>query len=1220
MYTKLIHLIPIILLLGLAGTSTAEGADPDLVGWWKLDETSGTVASDSSGNAYHGTIYGNPQWIVGRVDGALQFDGAGDYVDLPIGSVINSLTDCTVAIWANFSGGGGAWQRIFDFGSNETFNMFLTPLSGAGNLRFAITVTSWTLEYQLNAPSVLATGWHHIAVVINGTTRAMQLYLDGTVVATSSTQVLPKDLGNTTQNWLGRSQYAADPYFYGSLDDVRIYQRVLSQTEIKKLIPPLVKARDPSPPNGAKTVVAPLLQWTAGDTAKYHDVYFGTNPTPGPAEFRGRLPFNMYWHTPGLVPGTTYYWRVDEVEADGVTIYTGDVWSFTAAPLAAYNPNPPDGAEYVSTDADLSWTAGTTADSHDVYFGTVEVDVASGTGGTFKGNQKTTTFEPGLLQSGTTYYWRVDEVEQAGTKRTGNVWRFSTMPVITVTDPNLVGWWKFDEGQGATAIDWSGRSNHGAIRGGTEWVEGYDGGALRLKGVDGYVNLPIGSLISSLRSATFTTWVDFSNLGGAWQRIFDFGSGTTINMFLTPRTGTTGPMRLAITTSGSAGESLIDAPATLATGWHHVAAVVKPGNMQIYLDGVVVASGSTAVVPSDLGQTTNNWLGRSQYVADGYFNGVLDDFRIYNYAMSATDIPKTMRGDPALAWGPRPADGSTTDVERGTPLTWSAGNKAAQHDVYFGTDKIAVRDADKSDTTGIYRGRQAAASYTPPEGLQWGGGPYYWRIDQYNTDGTISRGRLWSFTVADYLIVDDFEDYTDDLGNRIFQTWKDGLGYSQPAPGYPGNGTGSAVGNSVPPYAEQSIVHGGSQSMPLSYDNTGTTGKARYSETQREWASPQDWTRNSVKALALWFYGAPANTPEALYVALEDNAGHVKVVNYPDIEAVQGAGWQEWNIELSQFSAAGVNLKMIKKMYIGLGNRASPKAGGTGTIYIDDIRLYPSRCVPSIGKPTADLSGNCIVDQADVEIIAEQWLDSGLQITPVNPGTAGLVAQYPFNGNANDVVGGHNGTTTGAPVYVAGKIGQAILLNGVSDMVTVGAVGISGAAPRTIAGWSKANATVGALPDWINTFGFTGPAGNNGHFDIELVNVGGNRGYGIHIYGWQQNIMPIDLDWHHLAATFEGTTVRWYGDGRLIGSDSSRVLNTPDNIQMGKRADNDNYWPGRIDEVYIFNRALSGPEIAWLAGYTSAFSVAADLHQDGVINFKDFAVLADSWLDKVFWP
>jgi hypothetical protein len=97
-------------------------------------------------------------------------------------------------------------------------------------------------------------------------------------------------------------------------------------------------------------------------------------------------------------------------------------------------------------------------------------------------------------------------------------------------------------------------------------------------------------------------------------------------------------------------------------------------------------------------------------------------------------------------------------------------------------------------------------------------------------------------------------------------------------------------------------------------------------------------------------------------------------VNYSDIGAVQRTAWQEWNIEMTQFSAAGVNLAAVKKMYIGLGNRISPTAGGTGTIYIDDIGIYPSRCVDGKPIPAADLSGNCVVDYLDLDIMAGQWL------------------------------------------------------------------------------------------------------------------------------------------------------------------------------------------------------------------------------------------------------
>jgi hypothetical protein len=98
-------------------------------------------------------------------------------------------------------------------------------------MRFAITTAAGAGESMLTAPEMLPAGWHHVAVVINGTSRTMQLYLDGAVVVSGTTNTLPSNLGNTTQNWLGRSQYP-DPYFNGSLDDFRIYSRALSSAEV----------------------------------------------------------------------------------------------------------------------------------------------------------------------------------------------------------------------------------------------------------------------------------------------------------------------------------------------------------------------------------------------------------------------------------------------------------------------------------------------------------------------------------------------------------------------------------------------------------------------------------------------------------------------------------------------------------------------------------------------------------------------------------------------------------------------------------------------------------------------------------------------------------------------------------------------------------------------------------------------------------------------------
>jgi hypothetical protein len=317
---------------------------------------------------------------------------------------------------------------------------------------------------------------------------------------------------------------------------------------------------------------------------------------------------------------------------------------------------------------------------------------------------------------------------------------------------------------------------------------------------------------------------------------------------------------------------------------------------------------------------------------------MVDEARFYKVSLTAEQVKELMRGDPLLAWKPSPDNNSTVDIDEAKqPLSWTAGDAASEHDVYFGADKNAVENADASDTTGIYRGRQGATSYSIPLALEWAGGPYYWRVDEYNTDGTISTGGIWSFSIADYLIVDDFEDY--DTGeNQIWYAWEDGLGYGIPGtpPYSAGNGSGSAVGDETTySYTEETIVHGGNQAMPIYYDNN-QQAKLKYSEVVKTLSSLRDWTREGVGVLTIWFRGDSDNDDETLYVALNGNA----IVNNDNPDAVREDTWIQWNIDLQAFADQGVNLANVDTIAIGLGNKNNPLAGGSGTMYIDDILLY----------------------------------------------------------------------------------------------------------------------------------------------------------------------------------------------------------------------------------------------------------------------------------------
>ncbi len=405
------------------------------------------------------------------------------------------------------------------------------------------------------------------------------------------------------------------------------------------------KASAPDPADGTVGVTAPLLRWTKGDTAMFHNVYLGTTPELTEAnQVAARQAFEIYYHVPGLEPGVTYYWRVDEIEADGVTIHTGNVWSFTAQALTAYHPSPADGARDATLTPTITWMPGSEAAQHHLYFGD-SLDAVS---------------------------------------------------------------------QGSTEAD---------------------------KGV----------------------------------------------------------LELA----------------------------------------------DTAFAPGDLENVTT----------------------------------------------------------------------------------------------------------------------YYWRVDEILTDQTVRTGPVWSF--ATFLPVEDFESYTDDEGSRIYQTWIDG---------FTNGASGSTVGHLEAPFAEQTVVHGGLQSMPLDYNNIADP---YYSETVRTWAASQDWTVGDVNMLTLYFRGVSTNSPDGLYVALEDKSGTAGTAVYPNPAQVALAAWTRWEIPLTEFAAAGVNLAAVKELYIGVGDRDNPAPGGTGLLYIDDIYLAGPGATLPVTLFAEDFEGLVLGPKVDEAVPgAEVWTET----------------------------------------------------------------------------------------------------------------------------------------------------------------------------------------------------------------------------------------------------
>jgi hypothetical protein len=537
----------------------------------------------------------------------------------------------------------------------------------------------------------------------------------------------------------------------------------------------------------------------------------------------------------------------------------------------AFAPLPEDEGTNVARDVVLGWTPGDYAQKHDVYFGTVFADVNNADRGHPLGvlvspNQDANSYAPsGLLDYEQTYFWRVDEVNAPpdSTVYKGDVWSFTTEPALYAIPGDKI----------------------------TATASGSDGTGPE-KTIDG------SGLVNDLHSAdTKAMWLSAKgDPGSAWIR-YDFDRPYKLSQMQVWNYN--GPLLLAgFGVKNATIEYSADGVAwtALADTTVFAKASGKDGyacNTTIDLGGIVAQS---------VRITANSNYGGSAF---------------RQYGLSEVRFLHT----PIAARYPSP-DSGATNVAVDVTLRWRAGREAAGHDLYLSTDEQAVRDGTAPVTT-------LSQASTSPLSLDLDE-TYYWKVNEVNAAATppTVEGDVWSFSTAECLVVDDFESYTNESPNRVFQTWIDGLGFSPDKffpNGNPGNGSGSAVGYDPQQgnIMERTIVHGGQQSMPLSYDNTGVT----YSEAVRTFSPGQNWKRAGITTLVLYFQGAPDNSGK-LYVKVNG----AKVAYGGDAADLARPQWRQWNIDLASL---GVNLQNVASLTIEIEG-----AGASGTLYIDDIGLY----------------------------------------------------------------------------------------------------------------------------------------------------------------------------------------------------------------------------------------------------------------------------------------
>ncbi len=496
---------------------------------------------------------------------------------------------------------------------------------------------------------------------------------------------------------------------------------------------------------------------------------------------------------------------------------------------------------------------------------------------------------------------------------------------------------------------------------------------------------------------------------------------------------------------------------------------------------------------------------------------------------------------PVFAREPSPMPGQK-DVDVTTDLTWRAGREAATHEVYLSTDEQAVTDGSAPMET------VNSPSYTLALDLA---SAYYWRVDEVNEVETPStwQGDVWGFSTQEFVVVDGFEDYTDDMdaGEAVFQTWKDGIDV-------PANG-GSVVGletSANGTFCNTTTVHSGRQAMPLKYDNTTAT----HSEATRTLPG-QNWTRHGVKALVLWLYGSPDNVAQQMYVKINNTK-----VAYPgSADDLKQTNWRMWYIPLASYNVNNVTS-------VGIGLERIAGVGGQGELLIDDLRLY----------------------SRDRE-----------QVTPVAPDAAGLKAHWKLDETsgltaADSSGSGNTGTLTnmtGNEWTTGGKVGGALALDGVDDYVDCGnAPGLRVTGKLTIAAWVKmkpANeaAYMGIAGKLVSGDykGFALVRHSSNVFRLWVASAG-------NIQGVSSDATYTDAEWHHVAGVSEDGISSLYIDGfKQAGTLVLPFDESGDFAFIGKQysTTTDRHWNGTIDDVRMYDRALSEAEVGGLAGLTAPY-------------------------------
>ena len=635
--------------------------------------------------------------------------------------------------------------------------------------------------------------------------------------------------------------------------------------------------------------------------------------------------------------------------------------------------SPADGAVDVLRNVKMTWIPGVFANTHDVYLGTAFDDVNSADVdnpmGILVGQGLTdSAYDAGILEFGQTYYWRIDEVNGApdNTVFKGEVWSFTVEPF----------------------------------------------------------SIPVAAITATASSSQADTMGPENTIGGIGLNALDQHSTEATDMWLSGMGDATPSIQYEFDKAYKLDALWVWNSNQLVEAF--VGLGVKDVVIEYSPDGLEWLTLENA---APFAQATGNATYTANTVVD--FGGVLAQAVKITVQSGYGMLPQYGLSEvrflyiPTFAREAQPADGAV-DVPVDVVLSWRAGREAATHEVYLGTDPADLALAATTDEPSFLA-----------EGLDYDQ-TYYWQVVEINDAETPSAyaGPITQISTPAYGVVDDFDTH-DDACNRIFFAWEDGLGHNGSegiegcdVPASNGNGGGSIVGNAAAPFAEQTIVYAGIQSMPLEYDNAFGASEAILA------LSGQNWAGSGIKSLSLYVFGAADNTGQ-LYLKINNT----RVNGAPDISQT---GWQPWNIDLS---TVGGNLSNVTSLTLGIDG-----ANAAGKLYIDSIRLYPQLLEAGAGA----LSFVQITSDDDCGISAGNTYTHALDFGTGTPGALINGVQFDaYNAAANGTLNFNRESSSGAASDHGGNGGHNVtgsLVDLLTDMYYNGNNAPGGTTTWTLSG------------------------------------------------------------------------------------------------------------------------------------------------------------------------